>query len=232
MQSIKVQAGTPRCTSKCPACIQALHCESEAWEDIPAWRGKRDSPTPSHPTSSSNRDRSPASSSIPLGWGGSIPGAYFSISSAATFRFSYSLSLRARTMLGVSGAKSFSGFMVTGGAGRSSPGAGNSAAQRRTRWCRGQGRRRLRAARGVGSWTSAFQVCLVLTPRAATRRLALEPRPGPRLRAPVSNGSRDPLPPGACRAQGAAAMLLRSCDSAATSAFRCGVSPFRWTRPL
>lgn len=40
------------------------------------------------------------------------PRAHFSISSAATFRFSYSLSFRARTMLGVSGEKSFSGFIA------------------------------------------------------------------------------------------------------------------------
>lgn len=36
---------------------------------------------------------------------------YFSISSAATFLFSYNLSFRARTMFGVKGEKSFSVFM-------------------------------------------------------------------------------------------------------------------------
>lgn len=73
--------------------------------------------------------------------GRGLGSSYFSISSAATFRFSYSLSLRARTMLGVSGAKSFSGFIAAAWDGSwslatqpvaagTTPGPGESAAPR------------------------------------------------------------------------------------------------------
>lgn len=56
-------------------------------------------------------------------------------------------------------------------------------------------------------------------PRSAARADS-EPGPGPRPRTPVPSDSHDQLPPGTCRAQGAAAMLHRSRDSAAASAFR------------
>ena len=119
-------------------------------------------------------------------------------------------------MLGVSGAKSFSGFMVAArgdprspatpqpAAARAAPGLGESAAPRCLR-------RRLmdHAAPGRLSRSAAAR-------RLGTRAWTQSPYTCPW----PPNSSRDPLPASTCRAQGAAAMLLRSGDSAPTSAFR------------
>lgn len=103
-------------------------------------------------------------------------GTHFSISSAATFRFSYSLSLRARTMLGVSGAKSFSGFMVaTRGAPRS-PATPQPARLPGLR--RGPGESA--APRCLRRWLMGHAAPARL-PRSAARADS-EPGPGPRPR--------------------------------------------------